>query len=85
MDFNIEIIGIAAAICTTAAFAPQAYKIYREKSAKEVSLTMYLVMLTGLILWLIYGILMNSISIKLANTVSILLVLMIIYYKIKDN
>lgn len=85
MSFNIEIIGIAAALCTTAAFAPQAYKIYKEKSAKEVSLTMYLVMLTGLILWLIYGIVINSISIKLANTVSIGLVVMIIYYKLRDS
>ncbi len=82
---SYEIIGLAAALCTTASFAPQAYKIYTEKSAKEVSLTMYLVMLAGLILWLIYGIVMNSISIKLANTVSICLVVMIIYYKLRDS
>ena len=84
MAFNVEIIGITAALCTTAAFAPQAYRIWKRKSAKEVSLTMYLIMLTGLILWLIYGILIDSFSIKLSNTVSILLVAMIIYYKIKD-
>lgn len=85
MDFNVEIIGIAAALCTTAAFAPQAYKIYKRKSAKEVSLTMYLVMFTGLILWLVYGVLIDSFSIKLANSVSILLVAMIIYYKLRDK
>jgi len=85
MDFNTEIFGILAAICTTVAFAPQAYKIYKEKSAKEVSLTMYLIMFSGLILWLTYGILINSFSIKLANTISILLVGMIIYYKLRDS
>lgn len=82
---SYEIIGIAAAICTTASFAPQAYKIYKQKSAKEVSLSMYLVMFTGLVLWLIYGILIDSISIKLANSVSIILVGMIIYYKLRDK
>ncbi len=85
MDFGTEIFGILAAICTTASFAPQAYKIYKEKSAKEVSLTMYLIMFSGLILWLTYGILIDSFSIKLANTISILLVGMIIYYKLRDS
>lgn len=83
LAFNVEIIGIIAAVCTTAAFVPQAYKIWKEKSAKEVSLSMYLVMFTGLILWLCYGFLIDSLSIKLANTVTIMLVLMIIYYKIR--
>ena len=83
MDFNVEIIGIAAAICTTIAYAPQAYKIYKEKSAKEVSLSMYLVLLAGLILWLIYGILIDSLAIKLANTVTIVLAVSIIYFKIR--
>lgn len=83
LAFNVEIIGIIAAVCTTVAFVPQAYKIWKEKSAKEVSLSMYLVMFTGLILWLYYGFLIDSLSIKLANTVTIMLVLMIIYYKIR--
>lgn len=83
LAFNVEIIGILAAVFTTAAFVPQAYKIWKEKSAKEVSLSMYLVMFTGLILWLYYGFLIDSLSIKLANSVTILLVVMIIYYKIR--
>ena len=83
MSFNVEIIGVLAAIFTTIAYAPQAYKIYKEKSAKEVSLTMYLVLLTGLILWLVYGILINSFAIKLANTVTIALAVSIIYFKIR--
>lgn len=60
LAFNVEVIGIIAAVCTTAAFVPQAYKIWKEKSAKEVSLSMYLVMFTGLILWLYYGFLIDS-------------------------
>ncbi|MDJ0645863.1 MAG: SemiSWEET transporter [Flavobacteriaceae bacterium] len=83
MNFNIEIIGVVAGILTTIAYAPQAYKIYKEKSAKEVSLSMYLVLLTGLILWLFYGILIDSFAIKLANAVTIVLALSIIYFKVR--
>lgn len=83
MDFNVEIIGVLAAIFTTIAYAPQAYKIFKDKSAKEVSLSMYLILLTGLILWLTYGILIDSFAIKLANTVTIALAVSIIYFKIR--
>lgn len=83
MSVNSEVIGVIAAVLTTAAYVPQVYKVWKEKSAKEVSLTMYLVMLTGLILWLIYGVMIDSFAIKLANTVTIILVSSIIYFKIR--
>jgi len=83
MAFNIEIIGLMAALFTTAAFIPQVYRTWKTKSVDELSLTMYVVFLTGIILWLIYGLNINSISIILANTVTGLLVLILIYFKLK--
>ncbi len=83
MNLNVEIVGVLAAICTTIAYAPQAYKIFKEKSAKEVSLSMYLILLLGLILWLTYGFLIDSFAIKLANTVTMALALSIIYFKVR--
>ena len=83
MNLNVEIIGVLAALCTTIAYAPQAYKIFKEKSAKEVSLSMYLILLLGLILWLTYGFLIDSFAIKLANTVTMALALSIIYFKVR--
>ncbi|MCB0459966.1 MAG: SemiSWEET transporter [Flavobacteriaceae bacterium] len=80
MAFNVEIIGVAAAIFTTAAFVPQVYKTYKTKSVNELSLGMYLVFLTGLILWLTYGILINSFAIILANTITTILVMVLIYF-----
>ena len=80
MAFNIEIIGIGAAIFTTASFVPQVIKTWKNKSVEELSLGMYLVFLTGIILWLIYGILLHSFAIILANTVTGVLVLIIIYF-----
>jgi MtN3 and saliva related transmembrane protein len=82
MDFNIELIGIIAAILTTSGFAPQVYKSLKTKEVGGVSLTMYVVMFIGLLFWLYYGILMNSFSMILANTVSGILVLVQIIIKI---
>ncbi len=83
MAFNSEIIGLIAASLTTAAFVPQVYKTWKTKSVDELSLTMYLVFFTGIVLWVIYGIFINSLSIILANTITGLLVLLLIYFKLK--
>ena len=85
MVFNIEIVGLVAATLTTAAFVPQVYKTWKTKSVKELSLTMYLVMFMGILLWLTYGILINSFSIMLANIVTGLLVLLLIYLKLRHK
>ncbi len=83
MAFNSEIIGLIAASLTTAAFVPQVYKTWKTKSVDELSLTMYLVFFTGIVLWVIYGIFINSLSIILANTITGLLVLLLIFFKLK--
>ena len=82
MDFNIEFIGIAAAIFTTSGFAPQVYKSLKTKEVEGVSLTMYVVMFMGLLCWLYYGVLIDSFSMILANIVSGILVLIQIVAKI---
>ena len=81
--FN-ESIGIIAAILTTSAFIPQVYKIYKEKKAQGVSLTMYLIMLVGVLLWLVYGVLIGSIAIILANSVTAVLQIFVIIFKLKN-
>ncbi len=82
---EIEIIGFVAAILTTSAYLPQAYKIWKSKSADDVSLTMYLVMLLGIILWEIYGLLIQSPPVIVANFVTALILLMILYFKLKHR
>lgn len=83
MEFNIEIIGLIAAFLTTSAFVPQAFKIFRTKEVKDVSLTMYIAMFIGICLWFYYGITIDSISIILANLASGILVFSIIVFKIR--
>lgn len=82
-----EIIGLIAASLTTAAFVPQVYKTWKSREAQSLSLVMYIVFFIGVMMWLAYGILMNSISIILANIVTgvlaLALVVMIIVFRNK--
>ena len=82
MDVNVEIVGTIGAILTTSSFVPQVYKTFKTKSIDGISLSMYTVFLLGVIFWLIYGILIHSFSIILANTLTIILITMIILMRI---
>ena len=84
IDPFYESIGIVAAILTTSAFIPQVYKIYKEKKAQGVSLLMYLIMFVGVLLWLVYGVLIGSIAIIVANSVTAVLQLFVIIFKLKN-
>ncbi|MFH1877964.1 MAG: SemiSWEET transporter [Candidatus Omnitrophota bacterium] len=72
-SFHVNVIGLAAGFCTTIAFVPQIVKILRTKHARDISLYMYIILTTGICLWLIYGILMNALPVIAANTVSFVL------------
>ncbi|OGC06468.1 hypothetical protein A2526_06035 [candidate division WOR-1 bacterium RIFOXYD2_FULL_36_8] len=76
-------IGIVAAVLTTSAFLPQVIKAYKTKHTKDISFMMCIVLSVGLILWLVYGILLFSLPIILANSVTLLLIGYLIYLKIK--
>ncbi|MFS4415955.1 SemiSWEET family sugar transporter [Maribacter sp. 2307ULW6-5] len=65
-----ELIGLVAATMTTSAFLPQVVKTWRQKSTKDISLLMYLVLTTGTLLWLLYGVLIDSLPIMLANAIT---------------
>ncbi len=78
-----EIIGLIAAVLTTSSFIPQAVKTWKTKSAGNLSLAMYIAMFTGIVLWLIYGIHLGSLAMILANSVTALLTLIIIIFKLR--
>ena len=82
---NPEYIGFLAAILTTSAFLPQAFKIWKTQSADGLSMTMYLVMGTGTLCWLIYGVLIQSPSIIVANSVSISIIIFIITFIVRSK
>ena len=78
-----EIFGIVAAICSTAAFVPQAIKTIKSRSTKDISLYMYLLMTVGVFCWLMYGIYLDSIPMMIANAITLVFVVPILVMKIR--
>ena len=68
-----DIVGTLAALCSMASFTPQIVKIWREKDAASVSLRMYVVTVTGFMLWIAYGVLIGSWPVAASNTVCLAL------------
>lgn len=62
-------VGTVAALCSMSSFAPQIAKIWRDRDASEVSLTMYLVTVTGFCLWSAYGVIVASWPVTVSNLV----------------
>ncbi len=54
MEF-IDVLGLVAGICTSSSIVPQLVKTLRTKKAEDVSVSMFVVMLTGNALWVYYG------------------------------
>ena len=81
----MEIIGLIAAVLTSAAFAPQAIKTIRTQNTDGLSLGMYLIFTIGITCWLIYGIYLNDLPIILANSITLLFSMTILILKIKHG
>lgn len=81
MDLQ-TIIGLWAAGCTTFALLPQVQKTLRSRKTSDISLPMYLLFTIGIILWLIYGIMLDALPIILANTISLVFSLTILILKL---
>jgi MtN3 and saliva related transmembrane protein len=80
-----DIIGLLAGTLTTIAFLPQVIKTWKSKSAKDLSLFMFSIFNIGIVLWLIYGILLNEFPMILANGFTFLLSSFILYFKIRHG
>lgn len=78
-----EYLGFVAAACTTVSFVPQAFKIIREKDTAAISLPTYAIFAVGLSLWLVYGILVHSTPVMVANALTLIPALVILGMKIK--
>ena len=79
----VEWTGFAAAFCTTTAFVPQLIRVTKLKTARDISLKMFLLFSTGVALWLVYGISLGSWPIMASNGVTLGLSLSILYFKLK--
>jgi len=84
MEF-FDYTGYAAAICTTGAYVPQVLRVWRTRSTQDISLKMFILVVTGLCLWLIYGIFKSDVPLTIANSVTLVLASIILYFKIRNG
>ena len=82
---GVELIGFAAAFLTTIAFIPQVIQVWKSKSVEGLSLTTYIIFIIGVFLWFLYGLSIGSLSMIIANFITVLLASVIIYFIIKSK
>ncbi len=78
------ILGYLAATLTTVAFLPQIMHLYKTKDTAAISIWMYSIFSTGVFLWLIYGCIIEAWPIVVANAITLLLSLCILWMKINE-
>ena len=78
----VELVGYQAAILTTAAFVPQAWKSWRTRDLSGISMPMYALFTLGVGLWLAYGILIGSLPVILANAITLVLAAIVLGLKL---
>jgi MtN3 and saliva related transmembrane protein len=80
---SIELVGYLAATLTTAAFLPQVIQVWQSKSTRDLALPTLLSFIAGVSMWLLYGLLLNSAPVIVANAVTLVLNLVILRFKLK--
>ena len=81
--FSQEVFSFIGGVLVTVALVPQLVKIFRLKSALEISLPFTILLLVGMLCWLGYGILSQLFPLILWNAVGAILVAMLLFGKLK--
>jgi MtN3 and saliva related transmembrane protein len=80
---SIEYLGLVAGLLTTFSTVPQILRVYKLKSARDISFLFNTSILVGVVIWLIYGIMQGLISLILWNSIGIILNAWLLLAKIK--
>jgi MtN3 and saliva related transmembrane protein len=80
-----DVVGYIAGACTTIAFVPQAWKVYRTKHTHDLSLGMFLLSTIGVACWLAYGITRAELPIIIPNAVTLVLSSYVLAMKIRHG
>jgi MtN3 and saliva related transmembrane protein len=78
----LNYLGMIAGCLTTSAFIPQLHKLWKSKSGQDISLTMFIVFNTGVLLWMLYGSIIESPPIVISNLITLILGVSIISLKL---
>ncbi len=80
---NADLIGAGAGTLSTVAFVPQAWRIWKTRSARDLSLPMYLIFTSGVALWFVYGLLLGAVPIIVCNGLTLVLAGTVLAMKLK--
>lgn len=82
-----NLIGITAGILTSISMLPQLLKVIKEKTVEDLSLPMIIILITGLSLWVWYGIIKNELPIIFSNAFAVIVNLFLLsyYLRFKDK
>lgn len=78
---GVDILGYSAGFITSLTFIPQVIKTWKEKSAKNVSLLMFVIAFVNEVMWIAYGIMRNDMVIVITNVIMIMMCSMMLYFK----
>ena len=85
MNLFHDLVGYAAATLTTLAFIPQTLRSWRTRDLSGVSLGMYSLFTLGVALWLLYGVVLESWPIIIANTITLALAGTMLFLKLRHK
>lgn len=82
MEF-VDILGYSAGFITTLTFLPQVIKTWKEKSARDVSLMMFIIAAVNEVMWIAYGVLKNDMVIIITNAIVLVMSCTMIALKLR--
>lgn len=80
---SAEWLGLIAGAIITIGFLPQVIRVFKLKSAREISLSFTILFLIGLGCWLAYGISLRLTPVILWNAISVIFALALLCAKLK--
>jgi MtN3 and saliva related transmembrane protein len=80
---GVDILGYSAGAITSLTFLPQVIKTWKLKSARDISLLMFLIAALNEIMWIIYGALLDNWVIILTNIIVLTMALTMIFFKLR--
>jgi len=80
-----EWIGFLAGSLTTISFIPQVVKVWKTRSTHDISLIMYSLFCVGVLVWVIFGMMIGSVSVVLFNAITLVLAFIILGFKILNR
>jgi len=78
-----EYLGLIAGLLVTCSLIPQIIRVFRLRSAREISAVFTVLLLLGLVLWVVYGIMLTLTPVIIWNAIGAVLAILLLYAKIR--